>query len=114
MLVAAQASPDDGAARAARMVAHNRLGVNLQALGEHEAALMHHEAHLGAPREKVVRAARVHVRQRHAQDKREPLRRVGVLRRRHLHAHLPREGSCRDKGRQPHRLPAVLVGFLHP
>lgn len=46
MLAAAQACADDGAARAARMVAHNRLGVNLQALGEHERAKMHHAAHL--------------------------------------------------------------------
>jgi tetratricopeptide (TPR) repeat protein len=46
MLAAAQACPDDGAARAARMVAHNRLGVNLQALGDHERAVMHHQAHL--------------------------------------------------------------------
>ena len=46
MLVAAQACPDDGAARAARMVAHNRLGVNLHALGEFEAAAQQHAAHL--------------------------------------------------------------------
>lgn len=46
MLVAAQACPDDGASRAARMVAHNRLGVNLHALGEYESAQQHHAAHL--------------------------------------------------------------------
>ena len=46
MLVAAQACPDDGASRAARMVAHNRLGVNLHGLGDHGGALQHHEAHL--------------------------------------------------------------------
>ena len=46
MLAAAQVCPDDGASRAARMVAHNRLGVNLQGLGDAEGALKHHEAHL--------------------------------------------------------------------
>lgn len=46
MLAAAQACPDDAAARAARMVAHNRLGVNLQALGDPTGALAHHNAHL--------------------------------------------------------------------
>ena len=46
MLAAAQACPDDGSSRAARMVAHNRLGVNLQALGDHATAMAHHDAHL--------------------------------------------------------------------
>jgi tetratricopeptide (TPR) repeat protein len=46
MLAAASACADDGASRTARMVAHNRLGVNLHYLGEHEAALSQHEQHL--------------------------------------------------------------------
>ena len=46
MLAAAQACADDGASRAACMVAHNRLGVNLMSLGQPEAALTHHETHL--------------------------------------------------------------------
>ena len=46
MLAAAQACPDDGSSRAARMVAHNRLGVNLHALGYPESAMAHHDAHL--------------------------------------------------------------------
>ena len=45
MLVAAQACGEEAASRVALSVAHNRLGVTLHALGEHEQALVHHEAH---------------------------------------------------------------------
>jgi len=45
MLVAARQCADDAASRAALTVAHNRLGVNLHALGEYEQAMVHHEAH---------------------------------------------------------------------
>jgi len=46
MLAAAQACPDDAGSISARMVAHNRLGVNLQALGDAASAQAHHNAHL--------------------------------------------------------------------
>jgi len=45
MLVAAQACTDEAVQRTALSVAHNRLGVTLQALGDHEQASVHHEAH---------------------------------------------------------------------
>lgn len=45
MLVAAQASGDDAASRTALSVAHNRLGVNMHAMGDYERAMVHHEAH---------------------------------------------------------------------
>ena len=45
MLVAAQGCGDEAAARIALSVAHNRLGVSMQSLGDHEQALVHHEAH---------------------------------------------------------------------
>ena len=45
MLVAAEAVAESEARRTALMVAHNRLGVTLQGMGEHEKALAHHEAH---------------------------------------------------------------------
>ena len=44
MLVAAQSCGEDAASRAALSVAHNRLGVNMHALGDFEQAMVHHEA----------------------------------------------------------------------